>query len=213
MQGRLAIYCADVGSVAKNFGWARISTDGARVAAGNLIDDLAAQLSTDLAAGHLVALGFECPLWVPLPTESLDLGKARPGEAGPGRRARPWSAAAGSGSLVSGLVQVPWLLGKIRAEVDQGRTATTDWAVFKDKRTALFVWEAMVTDSAKGGSHEDDAKIGALAFKAALPDPRESDACPPSGGVYSLGGAALLQSGWSTDVQDLKRPCIVIRAR
>lgn len=208
----LAIYCADIGSITKNFGWARVSAESEQVDSGTRIDDVAERLSTDIAAGRPVALGFECPLWVPLPTDGLDLGKARPRETGPGRRSRPWSAAAGASALVAGLVQVPWLLEKVRPAAGRERAGTTDWAAFRDEKAGFFIWEAMVTDSAKGECHEDDARIGALTFKTALPDPRATDACPPAGPVYSLAGAALLRSGWSTDLQDLKRPCLVIRA-
>lgn len=210
MGERQIIYCADVGSIATNFGWAQVDADGHLLRSGTDVEEMARRVRSDLAAGTPVSLGFECPLWVPLPEESGELGKARPGEAGPGRRARPWSAGAGLGSLAAGLVQVPWLLNAIRPEGSDAR-ATTGWEAFARRDTALFIWEAMVTDIAKGEDHEDDARIGALAFQSALPDPRFRDACPPSGPVHSLAGAALLRSGWSSDPQELTRPCIVIR--
>lgn len=209
----LAIYCADVGSIANNFGWARVDVDDDNVGTGTRIDDLAARLATDLAAGRRVALGFECPLWIPIPPKSALLGKARPGEAGPGRRARPWSAAAGGGSLVAGLAQVPWILEAIRPVGERNPSATTDWRTFASGAARLFVWEAMVTDAAKGESHEEDALIGARAFKATLPDPRVDDTCQPDGPVYSLAGAALLRAGWSSEPDLLRQPCIVIRAK
>jgi len=208
---RLAIYCADVGSIATNFGWARVDGNGAPTASGTVIEEMAEHLSSDLGSGDPIALGFECPLWVPLPVESTKLGKSRPGESGAGQKARPWSAGAGLGSLSVGLVQAPWLLRAIRPNAGDAR-ATTDWALFMAGGASLFLWEAMVTDTAKGKSHEDDARIGALAFQAALPDPRANDACPPRGPILSLAGAAILRGGWSEDPKELERPCVVIRA-
>jgi hypothetical protein len=59
-----------------------------------------------------VALGFECPLFVPLNLQPEALTTARSGEG-----SRPWSAGAGCGALATGLVQVAWILRKIRQEL------------------------------------------------------------------------------------------------
>lgn len=72
MAEELAIYCADIGSVAQdNFGWARLTraqfhTDSCIVA---LVDDIASAL----AEGRKVALGFECPLQAPVSKDPRDL--------------------------------------------------------------------------------------------------------------------------------------------
>jgi hypothetical protein len=207
-----SIYCADVGSVTTNFGWAKVDRSGDVVDSGTAIDVLAARVATDLDSGESIALGFECPLWVPLPTESDQLGKARPGESGVGRPSRPWSAGAGLGSLAAGLVQVPWVLLEIRSSTAVDPTGTTSWAQFDEEKATVLIWESMVTDEAKGESHVDDARVGALAFEASLPDPRAADACPAVSPVYSLTGAALLRAGWSGDLGLISEAPLVIRA-
>jgi hypothetical protein len=76
------IYAADIGSVAAgNFGWARLDpeqnstqverNDGTEIA--ELVDAVADDL--DLGARG-VALGFECPLFVPVPEDPRRLGSA-----------------------------------------------------------------------------------------------------------------------------------------
>jgi hypothetical protein len=207
-----SIYCADVGSVATNFGWAKVVRGGDVVDSGTTIDELAGRVAADLDVGESIALGFECPLWVPLPTESGRLGRARPGESGVGRPSRPWSAGAGLGSLAAGLVQVPWILLEIRSRTAVDPTGTTSWAHFDEGKATVLIWESMVTGEAKGKSHVDDGRIGALAFEASLPDPRAADACPAEGPIYSLAGAAFLRAGWSGDLGLISAAPLVIRA-
>ena len=64
---KLAIYCADIGSVPKaRFGWARGDKDEAgieRHRGGTEIIELVDAVAEDLAAARAVALGFECPLF------------------------------------------------------------------------------------------------------------------------------------------------------
>jgi len=108
------IYAADIGSVAAgNFGWARLDAehDSVRVEhdRGTEIADLVEAVAHDLDSRRGVALGFECPLFVPVPAEASRLGKARPGE-----RDRPWSGGPGTGALATGLVETAWVLGELR---------------------------------------------------------------------------------------------------
>ena len=72
---------------------------------------LAWYAAIDLAARRPVALDFECPLYVPVPANPADLGKARKNEGN-----RSWSAGAGSGAMATGLVEAAWVLRKLRAE-------------------------------------------------------------------------------------------------
>jgi hypothetical protein len=197
------VACADVGSVrAGRFGW--YDSLGAY---GELPSTLAARVAALLDAGSRVALGFECPLFVPLPDEELQLGCARPGEG-----SRPWSAGAGSGALATGLVQVVWVLAQIRASLHEPAPAHTDWASFASSTVGLYLWEAFVSGGAKGSGHIDDARLAVSAFQRALPDLAVANAvscfCP----VYSLIGAALLRTGWSTDPAVLNSACVVIKA-
>ena len=56
-----------------------------------------------------------------------------------------------------------------------------------------------------------DAEIAVLKFIDSLPNPDEEDAID-SEVVHSLLGAALLRTGWTTDLSVLTKPCLVIKA-
>lgn len=206
---RLAVYCADVGSIKQgNFGWAREEVpveEIERHRGGTEIVDLVEALAEDLGADGRAALGFECPLFVPVTEDPLRLGVARPGEA-----ARPWSAGAGTGALTTGLVQAAWVLAELRKR-RPGDRAYLDWAAFETAGTGLFLWEAFVTEKAKAVTHFDDATIAVACFTAALPDPMSSNAVTAERPL-SLVGAAALWAGWSDEVELLRAPCLVLKA-
>lgn len=104
---QLVVACADIGSMKNtksNFGWQ--SSAGAEGCYGS---ELVAHLSGLLAVGVPVALGFECPLFVPLRADERALTNQRAGEAG-----KPWSAGAGCGAMATGLVQVTWILQQLK---------------------------------------------------------------------------------------------------
>jgi hypothetical protein len=197
------IVCADIGSVrGGNYGW--WSSCGEH---GSKPTGLATHVATLLNGEHSVALGFECPLFVPLVEDELELTRARPGE-----EQRPWSAGAGCGVLATGLVQAIWTLAEIRKRLSRRAPATLDWPFFRNRQARLFLWEAFVTGTAKLPTHEADAEVGAKAFMQALPDPTTKNAVVCKSAVHSLIGAALLRSGWSSDLSLLEKPCVVIRA-
>src|SRR2546426_709230 len=103
----LVVVCADIGSVKnKRFGWYADTGESS-----NTPSSVSDYVASVLKERKPVALGFECPLFVPLPKDEQLLGSARRGEGN-----RPWSAAAGSGSLTTGLVQVAWVLQVIREQ-------------------------------------------------------------------------------------------------
>jgi hypothetical protein len=198
------IYCADVGSVTLGrFGWFS-SRDAAIVDGHKRIQDLVGRIAEDLQRARPVALGFECPLYVPFETEPELLTRARPGEGD-----RPWSAGAGCSALTMGLVQVLWILQQVKTRLDRDVPSFLDWRAFASHGSGLFLWEAFVSSDAKSNGHCEDARTGVDAFKAALPDPHTCLEC--SGASYSLAGAALLRSGWSRDVALLAQPCLVVR--
>src|SRR5690606_39715762 len=63
------VSCADVGSVSKNnFGWWSTST-----ASGNRPSELVTHIVSELETGGAVALGFECPLFVPINVDEFRL--------------------------------------------------------------------------------------------------------------------------------------------
>jgi hypothetical protein len=198
-----AIVCADVGSVANGrFGWWHSADVN-----GCLASELVEWVADALDAGVPVALGFECPLFVPLREDEQDLLRQREGESG-----YPFSASAGTSALVAGLVEAAWVLLRVRQRLRTSVPAFVGWQEFVRAGTGLFLWEAFVAGEAKTGGHVDDARVGAEAMAAALPDPRAANAVECASPTHSLVAAALLRTGWSTDVSLLGRPCLVIRA-
>lgn len=197
------VYCADIGSISNGkFGWA--GRGAGFEASGTSIEELGRLVATDLESASPVALGFECPLFVPFGGRPSDLGCARQGEG-----ARPWSAQAGAASLATGLVQVAWLLDYVRRQAAGHHRVFLDWASFIAERQGLFVWEAFVSAKAKGQSHVDDATAAVEAFLNAMP---ELQSCLQCHEAYSLVGAALLRTGWTKDLDILAEPAVVVRA-
>lgn len=197
------VVCADIGSVAKrNFGWW-----SSRGVEGNEPSTLAQHVAAMLNSGLSVALGLECPLFVPVVEKEKELTRARPGE---GRR--PWSAGAGAAVLATGVVQTTWLLKEIRREPTIHVPAFLSWSSFVASGRGLFLWEAFVTGDAKRKTHRQDARAAAKAFMQALPDPTRVNQVKSNSGVLSLVGATLLHTGWVTDLDILHEPCLVVKA-
>jgi len=223
----LIVVCADIGSVtAERFGWWSSIRQK-----GTTPSSLAAFVAGALDAGFPVALGFECPLFVPLAYNERQLTSARPGEG-----SRPWSAGAGCGALTTGLVQVAWVLQEVRkllTEWKKSARAYLRWEEFEDNAQAevdlapgrLFVWEAFISGAGKALSYRDatlidaqwahvrDACIAVEAFEQARLDPplpKHGVEMQGEQPVYSLIGAALLRTGWSDDLGLLSQPCVVI---
>lgn len=203
----LDVYCADIGSVQRNnFGWYADCADGASFQ-GSSMEGLGDAVVASMDAGRRVALGFEAPMFIPLRDEPALLTRRREGET-----TVNWIGGPGAAVLATALAQVPWVLRDLRAKLGRPATATLDWQSFTAGQGAeLFLWEAFVSGAAKGADHIDDARIAVRTFRRALPNPGEHDAISePS--VVSLLGAALLRTGWSSDISLLSQPCIVIKA-
>jgi hypothetical protein len=205
----LSIYCADIGSIPnRRFGWACTDAVGDKIErhrGGAEIDDLVEIIAADIADGRAVALGLECPLYVPVPEQPLRLGTARIGEGN-----RSWSAGAGAGALATGAVQVAWILKELRRLAPDAQPFL-DWDAFMSAGHGLFLWEAFVTDRAKAATHIDDATVAVTAFRDTLPDVIAANAVTADRPL-SLLGAALLWSDWSDDLALLHAPCLVIKA-
>jgi hypothetical protein len=209
-------YCVDVGSIAGDrFAWARC--DLTRVdepTSDTQPDPLVESLNVDLQNAK-VALGFECPLFVPVRDDPSRLAAGRDNE---GRR--PWSAGGGVCSMGTGLVQSIWVFRKLRLRLEEsGRqlpSAFLTWPEFEKASSGILVWEAFVSEGGKvPGDHADsdrrDAVAGLTAFRDALPDPASANSIREER-VHSLIGGVLLSTGWSEDIELLSEPCIVIRA-
>jgi hypothetical protein len=205
----LVVYCADIGSVPRGrFGWARSEHRKdieERPSGGTNISDLAGSVTADLAADRPVALGFECPLFVPVPEPPNRLGAQRAGEGN-----RTWSASAGAGAMATGIVEVAWLLRELRGRV-LSTSAYLDWAEFTAAGHGLFLWEAFVSNRAKEATHVQDATDAVDAFQKALPDVMGANAVTADAPL-SLLGAAMLWSGWGENIDLLHKPCLVIKA-
>lgn len=208
----LAVYAVDVGSIPrKRLGWARADVPGGFVdpeAQETDIERLANAAAADLAAGRAVAVGFECPLYIPVPAESQLLGKARTGDGN-----RAWSAGAGTGAMATGIVQAAWTLRALRAQAP-ATTAYLRWDEFVSAGEGLFLWEAFVTAGAKATnpSHHGDAAIAVHRFCELLPDPTVADGVSAEHPL-SLIAAAALWSGWLNDPESLRHGCLVVKAR
>jgi hypothetical protein len=202
----LAIFCADVGSIKRgNFGWARLAL-GQSPSGDDDIRKFVETVAGDLNNGKKVALGFECPLFVPVSSVPEDLTKARSGEQN-----RPWSAGAGAGSLATGLTETQWICDHMRSALRRTVPVFYRWQPFDASTTGMFIWEAFVTKEAKGTTHAKDAENAVKRFRDCLPNPESHNALVSHGRVRSLIGAALLQSGLTSDLGWLGEPCLVIR--
>jgi hypothetical protein len=80
----LQVFCADVGSIARDsFAWARRipSADDEALHQPERIESLVTSVVNVLRDGEPVALGFEAPLFPPVPKIPARLEKARPCDA------------------------------------------------------------------------------------------------------------------------------------
>jgi hypothetical protein len=201
----LAIFCADVGSIKNgNFGWAA-TLPGSIELTGTDIGEFASEIAKQVKRGSKVAIGYECPLFVPVRKDPVLVNSSRNGEG-----SRSWSAGAGTGALATGLVEVIWVFNKLAELLEKKPVITFDWEEFKAKES-MFLWEAFVTSTSKGKDHADDAKIALATFMSAMPDPRTINAINETE-VFSLAGAAILRTGWSDNISLLHQPCLVIKA-
>ena len=203
------VYCIDIGSIEKNrFAWAyHPSTAEAQQPSltpnYQSIVDLVAHVSSNLMDGAKVALGFESPLWIPVCYQPKYLTLGRPNEGSPA-----WSSQIGATVLATGLTQISWVLTEIKAIVPEA-TATLNWDSFLKSEHKLFIWEAFVSGASKSIDHAGDAKAAVDALISRLTHPT-TDICPSSR-TFSLIGAALPWARFSTDINLLREPTLVIK--
>lgn len=211
----MVVACLDVGS-ARNTGWA-VWNDGAASTGGDL-ETLVSRVVKPLADGRRLAIGFECPLFVPRRDDPLELTKRRAGEVGVN-----WCGGPGGSVLATGIVQVGWVLEQIATRVPR-LMGTTRWREFADGRAQVWVWEAFVTSGADAPAnvdemvechtqHERDALAATLEARRRLenPDGPASDLTEPTSS--SIAAMQLIAAGLASDLCLLKEPCVVIKAR
>ena len=204
------VYCADIGSMCSgrecknNFGWAgrQVATNNEepRWHEGDNMRDLVDCVTQNLKQGSKVALGFECPEWIPVRSCPMELTRARKGER------RSWSAGPGATVLATGLAQAAWMLQAIRCMVPEGTEAFLKWEDYQESDRGLFLWEAYVSEkknqpTGTRNAHIQDAKAAIDAFINA-PSPVTSSITPPSKSqTLSLIGATLIWAGWSEELE------------
>lgn len=207
--GGLQVFCADVGSIARaSFAWARRipGSDGEELHQPESIESLAASVVHVLREGQPVALGFEAPLFIPVPESPDRLGKARPCDA----PSPSWSSGVGASVLATAMVQIPWILRFIHEQVSDLRVHV-QWQSFAEQQDGLLLWEAFVSGAAKGETHEEDAHSGVQAFCEQLPNPGDPSAAETER-PFSLLAAAAIWAGFDLPIEDTRSGCLLVRA-
>jgi hypothetical protein len=178
-------------------------------------------LKQDLKEGCSIALGFESPLFIPVPILASQLSKSREGDS-----SRSWSAPAGASVATLGLHQATWILKEIRVDGVRFTLSASDWPPRGTERV-LFCSEAFVSGSEKASCelhpndpdkhcdkchslHEGDAAIAVAAFQTAFEGGNRATAVKAAPSI-SLIGAAALWSGWATNLQILREQAFVVK--
>lgn len=205
-----AVYAIDVGKTREpaNFAWARVEPENATEVIGSHdIQVLVCKLVHDLDRGYSVALGFEAPLFIPVPEDTADLSRGRAGEG-----SRAWSAPAGSIVAMLGLHQAAWLLRALYRSCGGICELTLDREMWHEpaSRPIVFCWEAFVSQGAHSESHVQDAATAAVEFVKLERDLAETNIVTAEQPL-SLIGAAALWSGWTDDINYLRKPTLVIK--
>ncbi len=202
--------CIDVGKPGSNLGWAAVEDD--LWSDGNDLDACIETVASALQRGP-VSLGFESPLFIPLRDDPFMMTKGRNGESGPGMASRPFSAGAGPTVTVLGTLTTCYVLRRLR-ELVPDAIATVDWRLPPVAPGRLLIWEAFVTAQRKTADtrHVEDAHLALQTYleRQGGPVPSPSSVIEPN--CLSLVGAALLRTGWTTDIGVLSEQCLVVRA-
>lgn len=217
MEQKGIIYACDVGTTqcsAKtglpSFAWARVNPEDGVIQVSSYIYRLVQQLESDIRQGYSIALGFEAPLFIPVPEDWKDLSKGREGDGN-----RPWSASSGAYVTTLGIHQSAWILKRLHESSFGKCEFTLDWRRWwppSGHQPILFCWEAFVSGGAHSNDHIGDAATAAAFFSCyeqKLQEVREVKAkC-----TISLIGAAALWSGWVGDLKVLHEPTLVVKPK
>ncbi len=170
------------------------------------IEALAEAVAADLDAGRNVALGFEAPQFIPVPTEASDLCRGRRNEG-----SRSFAAPAGLAVAGLGIHQAAWVLRRVAEHCRSVRFGVNPsmWPPCSGD-SLLFCWEAFVSGDAHSDSHIRDAATAAIGF---LHNERNLAAATTVTTEHplSLIAAAALWSGLTIDVGLLHDATAVIR--
>lgn len=208
--------CVDIGSPKKgNVGWALLH--GETQVTGRDLNVFIALLEPHIRSGRTIAMGFECPLYVPKRADVATMTNCRIGEEG-----LNWCGGPGASVLATGLAQTNWVLTRM-AELAANATGTTRWHELQEGYCQFFFWEAFITsragvvvpiDFVEGVSpHERDALVGALAFRQVVVPGKEFPSDLQDEEALSLIGMHLLETGLSQDMSLMSERCVVLKVR
>lgn len=197
----------DIGSPKQgNIGWAIV---GRKSDCGADLDKCVESLARALEAG-LLALGFEAPMFVPMREEPKALTEARCDEGD-----RAFSAGPGAAVLVTSTVVAPYVLRRLKKAVPDA-TATLGWHDWPDNAREpkqMLLFEAFVTNQnrKKDKRHVEDAKLAAEELYPRLKKKRKIESAVTVDECFSILGAMMLRTGWSSDIGILSESCLVVR--
>ena len=202
------VYACDIGSVKSGtFAWARNTSLKDIPTASADIDALIASITRDAKKGETISLGFEAPLFMPIPDSSTDLNSGRTGESN-----RSMFAPAGAAVATIAVHESAYILKKLRASLPAEMQLSMDWqSNWKILPQILFVWEAFVSSKAHSDAHDRDAATAVQYFLENEKDLDSVNLVKTCNNPLSLIAAAALWSGWSLDVSNLHKPCLVLR--
>jgi hypothetical protein len=204
------IYAVDIGSTLAGrngpaFAWAKVPDTGGQPVASTDPEALAESIADDLLSEESVALGFEAPLFIPVPHDVERLSRGRQGDGN-----RSWAAPAGGYVATLALHQAAWLLRRLYPICAGTCDLTVDparWSCRPAQPPLLFCWEAFVSGPAHT-VHMRDAATAAMYFQA---QQYSLATAVTATDPLSLFGCAVVWSGWSTDVAWLRLPLLVLR--
>jgi len=210
------VYACDIGSTRPQgrngrpaFAWARLlPNEGSKLVQGSSgIQYLVDRLELDIERGYSVALGFEAPLFIPVPQDSKDLSKGRRGEGN-----RSFASPVGLTACALGVHQSAWILKRLYESSYDKCVFTLDLQSWPPSghRPVLFCWEAFVSGQAHSDEHLRDAATAAVTFLSSEQDLQEANAVGADN-VISLIGAVALWSGWISDLRYLRKSTLVLK--
>ena len=213
---RRVIYTCDVGSTRHQkksggpaFAWARLLPNkGVKSVQGSSdIQQLVKRLELDIKEGYSVALGFEAPLFIPIPEDSRDLSKGREGEGN-----RSFASQVGLAVCALGIHQSAWILKSLHDSLPCKCDFTLDLQCWppSDHRQVLFCWEAFVSGGAHSNQHIRDAATAVVFFFDNEQSLQKANAVRADNAI-SLIGAVALWSGWTSDLHYLRRSTLVLK--
>ncbi|MFZ5719300.1 MAG: hypothetical protein ACOY5Y_07530 [Pseudomonadota bacterium] len=207
----IAVGVIDVGSPRSGkLGWAIVAPNQTIVTGGDL--DAFIERMGEVGRAWPMAIGFEAPLFIPTRQRALDVLSGRKGEG-----SRPWSAGAGAAVTTASLAVTTYALAGLRRLLPDAR-ASTDWTAPVAQVGDCLFFEAFVTGASKDAAqtrtetaHTYDALIAAEAAQELLTGSAAYRSAIEETEVFSLLGAALLRTGWTSDLGVLSAPCLVVR--